>query len=141
MRVLGTLGKALESMFLRIYAKNLSRSFRGEPANACTDSEIQMTTMILLSVGALFLIVGSLLFPNYLRQFVNGGSSSIAVLLVMTIGVAFSVHARFGRFERTPQLAQAYKSPKSRLGARLAYWAIGLAWLVIAILTLAHKRS
>jgi hypothetical protein len=140
MKLLFSLNKALEIIFLQFYTKNLSRSYRSTPADACADSEIQMTTMIILLLGGLFLVAGSLLFPRYLQSFVNGGNSSIVVLVVLTAGVAYSVHLRFGRFERTPDRAQPYRSARSRLWTQTLFWSFGIGWLVIAIVTLAHKR-
>ena len=112
----------MECLFLRIYAKNLSRSYRSEPANACADTEIAVTTLIILLVSGLFLIAGSALFPHYLRLFVNGGGSSVAVIAVLVVGIAYSVHVRFGRFEHTPELAQMYRLARSRLWAQVLFW-------------------
>jgi hypothetical protein len=141
MRLLRTLNRFLEVLFLRLYARNLSRSYRREPENACADSEIQLTTIILLSFGALFLILGTLLFPSYLGSFINGGTSSIGVLIVLTVVIAVGVHKRFGRFKEAPELAQQYVDARQRRWALYLYWAFGIGWLVIAVLTLVHRRS
>jgi len=73
MRALEMLDRALESWFLRIYAKNLKKSYRNEPENACTDAEIQLSTMLLMVIGIVFLILGAIFFPIYLRKFFSGG--------------------------------------------------------------------
>jgi hypothetical protein len=95
---------------------------------------------VLLSLGALFLVAGSLLFPSFSESFINGGSASIGVLVLVTVAVAIGVHKRFGRSEQTPELAQPYLSVRQQRWAIYLYWALGIGWLVVAILTLAHKR-
>jgi hypothetical protein len=106
--------RTLDNLFLRLYAKNLARSFRNDPENACADSEIQMTTIILLSFGAIFLITGVIFFPSNLASFISGGGSSVGVLLALTVAIAVGVHKRFGRFEDTPELTLQYNSARQR---------------------------
>lgn len=140
LKLLVSLDRALETVFLQLYANNLSRSYRCNPADACADSEIQITTMVILLLGGIFLAIGSLLFPDYLSVFVNGGGPSVAILVAMTVGIAYCVHLRFGRFERAPERAKVYQSVRSRMRARALFWSIAFGWLAIAIVTLAHKH-
>src|SRR5579883_1568731 len=131
------MGSILKSVFLHLYAANLSRSYRNSPADACADSEIQITTMILLLLGGGFLAAGALFFPSFLQRFVNGGSASIGVLVALTVAVAYVVHACFGKYEKEPHLAYAYNSPKTRIKARALFWGFAVCWVLIAILALA----
>ena len=100
-----------------------------------------MTTVLLLSAGALFLICGALFFPSRLGLFINGGTTSIALLVGITIATAAGVNKRFGKFTKTPELARRYASKAHRRGALFFYWAFGAGWLLVAVLTLVHKHS
>jgi hypothetical protein len=86
------LDRALEKLFLRIYAKNLNRSYRSDPANACNDTEIQVTTMFLILLLAFFVIAGSIFFPASLTLFLNSCDLKYGVLIAVTIAVAYGVH-------------------------------------------------
>ena len=99
------LDQALESLFLRIYARNLGKSYRAEPANACTDAEIQISTMLLMLIGIIFLIFGAILFPSYIGGFFAGGDGIYFAVIALGMAVVIGVHKRFGRYERSPELA------------------------------------
>jgi hypothetical protein len=45
------LNTLLERLYLRAYAKNMAQSYRSDPANAASDAQIQITTMILIAKG------------------------------------------------------------------------------------------
>ena len=64
MKQVSALGRVVDDLFLRLYAKNLSRKYRG----ACADTEIQMSTLLLLSFSACLLILGALFAPTLLRR-------------------------------------------------------------------------
>jgi len=82
-----TFDRGLEYLFLRLYAKNLARSFRSEPENASTDTEIQVSTMVVMAIFAIVLMVSSVLFPVYLQKLINGGDWSIALLIVVVVAL------------------------------------------------------
>jgi hypothetical protein len=133
------LDQKLDVLFLRIYAKNLNRSYRSDPANACTDTEIQMSTIILITALALFLIMGSILFPASLTLFLNSRDLKYGVLIAFTIAVAYGVHKRFGRYENSPELARRYDTAKSHRWSQIAYWAVMVGFLLIALTVLRHR--
>lgn len=135
------LDRALDALFLRLYAKNLGRSSRGEPENACTDTEIQVSTMLLLAIGAAILIVGSVFFPSYLLMLVHGGNWAIAFLVALTVAVVYWVHKRFGGYQRTPELARQYLTPQNRRWSLIAFWSVMVGWLIVMMLALGHVRS
>jgi hypothetical protein len=129
---LKSVNRKLDALFLRLYANNLARSFRSDPANACADSEIQMTTAVLIVMFSVFLIAGSLAFPVFLRAFLSGGDASYAVLIASTIAVAYWTHKRFGGYELTPELANEYATKQSKRWSVIGYWSIMVGFLVIA---------
>src|ERR1700687_1407079 len=99
-----TFDRGLEYLFLRLYAKNLARSFRSEPENASTDTEIQVSTIVVMAIFAVVLILGSVLFPVYLQRLISGGDWSIALLTVVVVAVVYGIHRRFGSYQDTPEL-------------------------------------
>jgi uncharacterized Tic20 family protein len=133
--------RTLDTLFLRLYAKNLSRSSRGEPENACTDSEIQLSTMLLVLIGAVILIAGSLFFPAYLLKLVHGGNWAVTFLITLTLGVTYWVHRRFGGYKRTPELAGAYRTRENHRWSVIAFWSTLIGWLLVMVVALGHMRS
>jgi len=132
--------RALEYLFLRLYAKNLSRSTRGDPANACDDSEIQMTTILMLALGGLALITGALFFPNSMLRWLKARNPMLGSLLVATVIVAFAVHRRFGGYEQVPELARKFQSQRNNRWASIIFWSVIGGWLLVALLTIQHMR-
>jgi hypothetical protein len=130
----------LDKLFLRFYAKNLNRSYRSDPGNACNDTEIQFTTMILIIIVALFFVVASVFFPTLLALFLNSRDLKYGVLIALTIAVAYGVHKRFGRFEYSPELARPYYTVKNHRWSMIAYWSVMLGFLVVALMFLGHRR-
>jgi hypothetical protein len=112
--------RALEALFLRLYARNLRRSYRSEPANACSDSEIQLSIMLAVGIGTVFLIVGSILFPGYLRKMVNGGDLMCGAIIAVTVGIVFGVRRRFGDYEKKPEAALKFNSKQNHQWSQLA---------------------
>jgi hypothetical protein len=133
-----TFDRGLEYLFLRLYAKNLARPFRSEPENASTDTEIQVSTIVVMAIFAIVLIVGSVLFPVYLRRLINGGDSSIALLIVVVLAVVYGIHRRFGRYQDTPELARQAYGSRDHKRSSIIYWSVMIGWLIVAILTLGH---
>ena len=133
-----TLDRGLEYLFLRLYAKNLARSYRSEPENASTDTEIQVSTIVLMVIFAIVLIVGSMLFPEYLRRLINAGDWSIALLIVTVLAVVYGMHRRFGSYQDTPELARQAHGSRDHRQSSLIYWSVMVVWLLVTILTLGH---
>lgn len=130
--------RGFEDLFLRLYAKNLARSFRSEPENASTDTEIQVSTIVLMAIFAIALIVGSVLPPEYLRRLISGGELSIGLLLVVVFAVVYGIHRRFGSYQDTPELARQAHGSQDHRRSSLIYWSVIIGWLIVAILTLGH---
>jgi hypothetical protein len=135
------LDQKLEILFLRIYAKNLNRSYRSDPANACSDAEIQMSSIILIVAFALFLTVGSIVIPVSLTLFLNSSDLKYGALIAVVIAVAYGVHKRFGRFEYSPEIARRYDTAKDHRWAQIGYWGVMVGFLIVAVIVLGHWRS
>ena len=133
--------QALDHLFLRLYAKNLARSFRGEPENACADAEIQLSTILLLTIGALILIIGSLLFPQVLTMLFRDQHWSIGFLVAITLAVVIGVHRRFGRYAKAPHLAEPYRTQKNSRWSFLLFWSVLVIWVIVTLMTVGHFRS
>jgi uncharacterized membrane protein YedE/YeeE len=130
----------LEGLYLRAYAKNLARSYRNDPANAASDAQIQISTMILIVTFMLFIILGSLFFPAFLGRFLSGGDWMYGSLIGVTLVVVFGVNSRFGRYERTPELAQPYATTQSRRWSLIVFWGVMVGFLAVVWTMLGNRR-
>jgi hypothetical protein len=135
------LDRMLEGLYLRAYAKNLARRYRSDPANAASDAQIQISTMILIAGFALFIIAGSILFPAFLGRFLNGGDWMYGTLIGVTLVVVFGVNRRFGRYEQTPELARQYATFKSRRWSLISFWAVMVGFMVVVWVLLGHREG
>jgi hypothetical protein len=133
--------RALDKLFLRIYAKNLKRSYRSDPANACNDAEIQVTTMLLIAILAFFCIVGSIFFPVSFALFLNSRDLKYGVLIALTIAVAYGVHKQFGSYENSPELARKYDTVKNHRWSMIAYWSVMVGFLFVVLVFLRYRHS
>jgi hypothetical protein len=140
MAILQIIDRQWEAAFLRMYAKNLNRSYRNDPANACSDAQIQMSTTLLMAIFILFLLAGSMLFPIYLREFFRSGNFMYGSLIAIGLFVIFGVQWRFGRYERTPESARPYISKHNSRWSLAIYWSVMILSLVVIWIVLAPKR-
>jgi uncharacterized protein YqhQ len=135
------LDRLIEGLYLRAYAKNLARSYRNDPANAASDAQIQISTVLLIAGFALFIIVGSILFPAYLVRFFKGGDLMYGTLIGVAIVVVVGVNWRFRGYELTPELARKYVTVESRRWSRIVFWAVMVGFLIVAWAVLAHMAD
>ena len=140
MKFLKILNRWLDSLFLRIYAMNMNRSYRSEPDNACTDAEIQMSTMLLMGIGILFLILGAVFFPIYLRFFFSNQDQIYISIILIGIAVVCGVHKRFGGYSTTPEAARPYVSKYNSRRSLTIYWLVMIASMVVIWAVLRHKQ-
>jgi hypothetical protein len=135
------LNQALDSWFLRIYAKNLQRPYRNEPENACTDAEVQLSTMLLMAIGVLLLILGATFFPTYLRKFFSGGDGMYVAVIALGIVVVYGVHKRFGSYVLKAESARRYISSQNSRRSLLLYWLIMVGSIIVIWALFWHRRS
>ena len=126
------LNRLLEDLYLRAYAKNLARSYRSDPVNAASDTQIQISTLILIVTFILFLAGSSLFFPDFLQRFFRGGDLMHGILLAVTLAVVAAVNWRFKGYEQTPELTHPYATLKSRRWSSLSFWGVMALFLVVA---------
>jgi hypothetical protein len=132
------LDRMLEALYLRAYAKNLARRYRNDPANAASDAQIQISTMILIAGFALFIMAGSILFPALLGRFFKGGDLMYGTLIGVAIVVVVGVNWRFRGYELTPGLARKYATVESRRWSLILFWAVMAGFLIVAWMFLGH---
>ena len=131
----------LDKLFLRFYAKNLNRSYRSDPGNACNDTEIQFTTMILIVGSALFFVVASIVFPVSLALFLNSRDLKYAVLIGLTIAVAYGVHKAVRQIRiLAPELARRYDTVSNHRWSTMGYWSVRVGFLIVVLVFLGHRR-
>ncbi len=135
------LDHALESCFLRLYAKNLKKSYRNAPENACTDAEIQLSTMLLMVIGIVFLFVGALFFPTYMRNLFSGGDGMYVAVTALGIAVVYGVHKRFGGYVLKAEVARQFISKQNSRWSLVIYWAVIIGSIVIVWIVFWRRRS
>jgi len=135
------LNRTLDALFLRLYAKNLSRSRRSDPANACSDTEIQMSTILILAVALLVLLIGSLLTPAVLLSWIHARDPMFGFLFVVTLVIASWVHWRFGKYERSPELAANFRTAEGNRWTTIVFWSGMGTFLVVTLLAIRHMKS
>ena len=126
------LNEMLEGLYLRAYAKNLARSYRSDPANAASDAQIQISTMILIVIFILFLIGSSLFYPAFLQRFFQGGDLMYGALIGVTLAVVVAVNWRFKGYDQTPEMTRPYATLRSHRWSLISFWGVMLAFLFIA---------
>ncbi|MGO9931879.1 MAG: hypothetical protein ACLPV8_08705 [Steroidobacteraceae bacterium] len=99
-----------------------------------------MSTIILITALALFLTIGSIFFPASLTLFLNSRDLKYGVLIASGIAVAYGVHKRFGRYENYPEMARRYDTAMSHRWSQIAYWAVMVGFLLVAVIVLGHHR-
>lgn len=99
----------LRYIFARLYGYTLGRSFRNGPAEACQDAITQF--MIIVGVPAI-LVVGVVvdsLFPQLLKN------KDWIPWVTIPSAVLFYVGTRsLNSYARTPEIADRFRSPRSR---------------------------
>lgn len=141
MRVLHFLDQTLESLFLRMFAKNLRRSYRNDAENACSDAEIQLSTILLMLIGVVLLILGAVFFPAHLKGFLLGGDLKYIFLIALAIAVVYGVHQRFDRYVHKVELAREYASSRNSWHTMIVYWLaiVGIMLIIwMVLLPLSH---
>lgn len=126
------LDRLLEDLYLRAYAKNLARSYRSDPANAASDAQIRISTLILIASFILFIVLSSLFFPSLLRRFLQGGDLMYGTLLAVTLVVVAAVNWRFKGYGQTPELTRPIASLEHRRWSLISFWGVMVIFLVVA---------
>jgi hypothetical protein len=135
------LNSILDTLFIRLYAKNLSRSTRSDPANACSDTEIQMSTILTLAAALLVLLIGSLLSPGVLLSWIHARDPMFGFLFVVTLVIAFWVHWRFGKYKRSPELAATFLTVEGNRWTTIVFWSGMGTFLLVTLLAIRHMKS
>lgn len=121
--------RLLRYIFARLYGYTLGRSFRNGPTEACQDAITQF--MIIVGVPALLVVAAVVesLFPQLLK------SKDWVPWVTIPAAVLFYVGSRsLNRYARTPEIADRFRSPRSRRITMAVYLAtLALSPLVAAV--------
>jgi hypothetical protein len=117
----------IETLFLRFYAANLSRSRRSEPVSACRDAITQLSALTGTAIVIVFASASLIVSPNWLRHLYAKDWQFWVILLTPGVGFAFWANRAFSRFSATPQAADRYRS-------RGAVWVTNTLYLTVPLL-------
>jgi len=126
-----TLKRWIEILFLRFYAANLTRSRRGEPAQACRDAINQLSAVAGLMIIILIIAVALIVSPSWLQHMYDKDAEFLVILLAPGIAFAIWTKRAFWKFSETPESADGYKSPSAVRLTNMLYFAVPLALLLL----------
>jgi hypothetical protein len=122
-------------IFLRLYARNLTRSRRADPAAACSDAIMQTGMFVALPAISTGWLVVTLLWP----AFSNHVKRLDATFLVPSVGlvllIAYLVNSQFRGYSRNPGAADPYR-PRSKTLTWLLFTLLPVSWVVLVGLAL-----
>jgi hypothetical protein len=120
----------LTTIFLRLYAFNLGRSFRSAAPQACGDALMQL---MLLFIVPLWVVLGSM--ATWLRGSVPGvhfgNMSFILVTAAFLLPLNLWALRQFSRYKNTPDAAIRYCSTRERYKSAIAMALFPILLLVV----------
>jgi hypothetical protein len=108
-----TMNRVLNTIFLRLYGFNLSRSFRNAPHQACADALMQVVMLLVLPLGIVLCLLASLLRgSDFVIHLKNLSVVLFAAILVPPLTL-WTVR-QFSHYKNTPDAASGFRSPRER---------------------------
>jgi hypothetical protein len=108
-----TMHRVLNTVFLRLYGFNLSRSFRNTPHQACADALMQIVTLLVLPLWVVLCSLASLLRgSDFVIHLENLSIVLFAAILVPPL--TFWTVRQFSHYKNTPDAASDFRSTRER---------------------------
>jgi uncharacterized membrane protein YeaQ/YmgE (transglycosylase-associated protein family) len=120
--------RVIDTLFLRFYAANLSRSRRNDPPTACADAILQMGAVGGCVSTTVYMAVGALLAPPLLAHL--HAEDWIYLVIAAGAGGAVGLWAwwRFRGYRNDPAAAAPYGSRASVRMINILYIVVPIAW-------------
>lgn len=107
------MNRVLNTVFLRLYGFNLSRSFRNAPHQACADALMQIVMLLILPLlVVLCLLVSFLRRSDLVIHLENLSVILFAAILVPPL--ALWTIRQFSHYKNTPDAASGFRSTRER---------------------------
>jgi len=124
----------LTTVFLRLYAFNLNRSFRSSAPQACGDALLQMIMLLILPLWLLLGLLGARFRGSALIIHL-GNVSFILVTAALALPLNLWALRQFSRYRSTPAAAARYCSTGERYKSAIVFTVIPI--VILAVLALA----
>ena len=98
-------------IFLRLYARALSRDRRNAPAEACSDAIMQTAMFATPLIGAPLLLVTALAWPTSIRHLEALDATFISAAVLLAALVTYPIYRQFRTYALTPSAADTYRAP------------------------------
>lgn len=111
-------------MFLRLYGRNLSRTYRKNPQQALDDAVTQTNTALVFLCGSVLVVLLAWLNPQSLRTSDNPIYWVIIVILVPLLFVVRRDLRKYGSDPRAIEGAEEFRSDRNRRITTLGFYAL-----------------
>jgi hypothetical protein len=122
-------------IFLRLYARNLTRSRRADPAAACSDAIMQTGMFVALPAISTGWVVATLLWPAFSGHVKRLDATFLVPSVGLALLIAYFVNSQFRGYSRDPGAADPYLT-RSRTLTRFLFILLPVSWTVLAGLAL-----
>jgi hypothetical protein len=123
--------RLLTIVFLRLYAVNLGRRRRSSAGTAYSDTMAIMGYVLVVPVFTLLLILVAVSGPGHLRVFFESKVLTFGSLFAVGIPLLYLINRHCREFVNTPDLADPYRSPRTRLISLAGVIIIPCVWVLI----------
>jgi len=119
----------VESLFLRFYAANLSRTRRNDPQRACSDAMLQIAAIGGIVSTTVYVVVGVLVSRALLRHMYAADSEYLLVSGALGGLFGFWISRPFRAYKERPEAAAPYSSQSAIRVVNILYIAVPIAWV------------
>lgn len=120
----------LRYVFLRLYGMNLERKWRNSPDKACDDAVAQTMVTLVVPCSALLAIPLAIFVGVDSKAF----HDSARWLILAVAALLYLLTRSFIKCARAPELADPFRSKKSRTTTRLLFFTLPIAGIGLFIL-------
>jgi hypothetical protein len=132
-----TMHRVLNTVFLRLYGFNLSRSFRQAPHQACADALMQIVMLLFLPMLVVLCLLASLLRGSDLVIHLKNLAVILFAVILIPPLTLWTVR-QFSHYKNTPDAASGFRSTRERY--KLASVFALVLILIVATAELLHYK-
>jgi hypothetical protein len=121
-------------IFLRLYARNLGRSYRNQPQQALDGAVVQTNTMLAVLFGTVLVVLVAWIYPSSLQ---GGSESAFSVVLIALVPLLLFFSRdlrRFGSDPRALEQAARFGSNSDRRITTLGFFLLPACCTGLAVL-------
>jgi hypothetical protein len=132
-----TMHRVLNTVFLRLYGFNLSRSFRQAPHQACADALMQIVMLLVLPMLVVLCLLASLLRGSDLVIHLKNLAVILFAVILIPPLTLWAVR-QFSHYKNTPDAASGFRSTRERYKSASVFALVLI--LIVAAAELLHFK-